>query len=75
MRKEEILNDPRRPRPAPAEFAGQWVAWNHDHSAIIAHGKTLAEVTHAIDALGQPEALLERVRRPDEILVGSLGWR
>jgi hypothetical protein len=51
------------------------VAWNHDHTAIIAHGKTLADVTNAIDMLGQPQALLERVRRPDEILVGSLGCR
>ena len=27
----------------PAKYQGKWVAWNHDHSAVIASGNTLSE--------------------------------
>lgn len=68
----ENVCDPRRRRPAPVEYAGQCVAWNKDQTAVIAHGRHVATVRAAAVAAGQREALLERVRRPDEILVGCL---
>jgi hypothetical protein len=49
-----------------------WVAWNRDQTAIIAHGRTMAAVMEAAREFGEPDALLERVRRPDETLVGRL---
>jgi hypothetical protein len=72
MAKLEILQDPSRPSPAPAEFAGQWVAWNVERTQIIANGRTIAEVHAALRKLGEPGALLERVRRLDELRVGRL---
>ena len=70
MARPEVINDPRRMKPAPVEYAGQWVAWNRDRTAIIAHAKTMKEVILAARALGETEALFERVRRLDENLVG-----
>jgi hypothetical protein len=70
MRKSELINDPTRPKPAPIEYAGKWVAWNENRTEIIAHGETFAEVAAAIDALGKPLALMQRVRRPDEMMIG-----
>jgi hypothetical protein len=65
-------DDPRlkdRPRPAPVEYAGQWVAWNEDRTEIIAHGTDVAAVREAAIAAGHPMALLEKVHRPDRIHV------
>ena len=37
MTLEEVKKRfPDRPKPAPLEFAGQWVAWNEDHTEIVA---------------------------------------
>lgn len=66
------LHDPRRPRAAPVEYAGQWVAWNQDRTEIIGHGSDVAQVRAAAVAAGQPDALLEKVSRPDHIFVGCL---
>lgn len=64
------LKDPRRPKPAPAQYAGQWIAWNEDRTAIIAHGSDVAAVREAAIAAGLPLALLQKVHRPDRMLVG-----
>ena len=66
------LHNPRRPQAALAEYAGQWVAWNQDRTDIIAHGSDVAQVRAAAVAAGQPDALLEKVNRPDHIFVGHL---
>jgi hypothetical protein len=64
------LNDPRRPKPAPAQYAGQWVAWNKDGTAIIAHGSDVALVREAAIAAGCSLALLQKVHRPDRMQIG-----
>lgn len=28
----------------PTKYAGQWIAWNEDHTEVIAHGEILEEV-------------------------------
>lgn len=66
------IHDPRRPKSAPHEYAGQWVAWNQDRTEVIAHGSDVAQVRAAAVAAGQPDALLEKVNRPDHIFVGHL---
>lgn len=67
---EEKLNEPGRPRMAPTKYAGLWIAWNADQTEVIASGRDSATVRAAAIAAGQPLALLERVRRPDELCVG-----
>jgi hypothetical protein len=66
-----VINDPRRPQPAPVEYAGQWVAWNKLRTEIVAHGKNLADVHEAAMAAGHPDAILQKVRRPDTIFIGA----
>jgi hypothetical protein len=70
MPNREVINDPRRPKPAPVEYAGQWVAWNKGQTEIVAHGSVMAEVHKAAVAAGHPDAVLQKVRRPG-IFIGS----
>ena len=52
---------PDRPKPAPSELAGQWVAWNSDHTEIVAHGPTFGEVRARAIAAGCRQPLMQRV--------------
>jgi hypothetical protein len=72
MRLDEKMARPRRPKFAPVEYAGQWVAWNKAETEIIAHGTDLAKVRAAAIAAGHPDALFEVVHRPDRMRVGLL---
>lgn len=56
---------------APPELAGKWVAWNEDHTQIVGHGESIEEASAAAEQKGVSDPLLERVRRPDEILIGA----
>ena len=65
------LKDPRRPKPAPAEFAGQWVAWNEDRSHVLAHGNDVAAVrTEAVQA-GHKTPLMEKVPEVRSFIGGA----
>jgi hypothetical protein len=70
MPSQEVINDPRRPRPAPIEFAGQWVAWNEARTEIVAHGPSVAVVRAAAIAAGHTHAIYQKVRRPG-IFIGA----
>lgn len=72
MPTRKALENPNRPLPAPVEYTGQWVAWNKERTIVLAHGSTLAEASDAAKSVGYPDALFERVRRPDELIVGRL---
>jgi hypothetical protein len=61
---------PGQPLPAPVEFAGQWVAWDKARTEIVAHGQHLVEVHRAAIASGHPDAVLQRVRRPELSFIG-----
>ena len=65
------INDPRRPKPAPPEFAGEWVAWNREQTEVIAHGLHLAEVHQTALAAGHPDTVMQKVRRPDAVFIGA----
>lgn len=45
----------------PIEYAGQWIAWDHDHSRIIASGRTFAEARRAAIQKGEPDPLMDKV--------------
>ena len=61
----------RIPPVVPKEFAGQWVAWNSDASAIIANGPDLKAVMHDAEKTGEAEPSFERIPRHDVRLVGA----
>jgi hypothetical protein len=67
----EAIHNPKRPQPAPVEYAGQWVAWNKGRTAIVARGRALADVQSDATAAGRPDAILQKVRRPDTIFIGA----
>ena len=71
MTLDEKMTHPRRPKVAPVEYAGQWVAWNKDETDIIAHGTDVAKVRAASIAAGNPDPLLERVHCPDRPQLGA----
>jgi len=54
---------PDRATPVPAEYAGQWVAWNEHRTGILAHGRRMPEVRQAAIALGCPRPILQKVPR------------
>lgn len=61
-----------RPVVPPQELTRQWIAWNRDRSAIIAHGFDLKSVHDKAIALGAPDALLEVVQPVDRLLIGRV---
>jgi len=68
MADQVVPDEIRHPGPAPIEYAGQWVAWDKEQTEIVAHGRDVASVHAAAIAAGHPEAILEKVRRPDAAL-------
>ncbi len=74
MSWEHALQDPDRPQPVPAKFAGQWVAWDKEQRRIVAHGRSSAEVRAEATAAGHPDAVLERIPRLSERFVGKVRW-
>ena len=54
---------PGRRQPIPAEYAGEWIAWNNDQSEILAHGKVLAEVRQQAVDRGCSRPVLQKVSR------------
>ena len=54
---------PNRRRPVPAEYAGQWSAWNDDGAEVLAHGESLSGVREEAVQRGCPCPLLQKVPR------------
>lgn len=47
----------------PKEYAGQWIAWNHARTKIIANGSTFAETKAAAERSGETDPLFDKVPR------------
>jgi hypothetical protein len=60
---------PSRSRPIPAEYAGQWIAWNDDHTEILAHGGNLGDVRQQALQRGCVCPILQRL--PNGPFVGG----
>jgi hypothetical protein len=71
MPKRTANSDPRIPKPAPVEYAGQWVAWNKQRTEIIAHGTEMAAVRAVAIAAGHTDSILQRVRQPNVSFIGA----
>jgi hypothetical protein len=56
----------------PIEYAGKWIAWDHDMKRIIASGSTPAEVLEEAKKLGEPNPVLGKSPRAN---VRSIGGR
>jgi hypothetical protein len=54
---------PDRNLPVPAEYAGQWVAWNQDCDEILSHGDDMRAVRDQAVARGCERPVLQKVPR------------
>jgi hypothetical protein len=64
MTLEEFVNKyPDRPKPVPAEYAGEWIAWDANRTEIVAHGAEMSQVRRDAIAAGYPEPILQKVPR------------
>lgn len=61
----------KQPPLVPKKYAGQWIAWNHKQTKIVACGRTFAEAKRAADEAGVSDPLLAKVPRADVRFVGG----
>lgn len=63
--------DPQSTKAVPIEYAGKWVAWNADHSRIVAHSDSFDEIWQIAEAKCIPDPIFEKVPRSDVRFVGT----
>lgn len=61
--QEYVARFPDRGPPVPAEYAGQWVAWNDGCTEILAHGKQMNEVRQRAIMQGCATPVLQKIPR------------
>ena len=66
----------REPLPeapvVPLEYAGLWIAWDRDHTRIVASGRTIEAAFEAAIAAGEPEPILARAPDAEIHFVGGI---
>ena len=58
-------------RPVPLEYAGKWVAWDSDHSQILAHSDSIQELWQNARERNIPDPIFEKVPRSDVRFIGT----
>jgi len=66
-RRESIPEAP----VVPLEYAGRWIAWDRDHTRIVASGPTFDAAYQAAIAAGEPEPILGKAPQADLWFVGG----
>jgi uncharacterized protein DUF5678 len=56
MDQPQLTQPPR----VPSQYCGQWIAWNHKQSRIVASGPTLQSALEAAIAAGEFKPLLTK---------------
>lgn len=49
----------------PVEYAGRWIAWNHQGTRIVASGRTLQEAALAAVAAGETHPVFAKVPKAE----------
>jgi len=65
------IADHRLLKAVPVQFAGKWVAWNAEHTRIIAHAETLQQLWQAVRDEQIDDPVFEKVPRADVRFVGT----
>ncbi|MEX0649407.1 MAG: hypothetical protein WD200_00205 [Candidatus Andersenbacteria bacterium] len=55
----------------PVEYMGMWVAWNDDHTKIVASGQSLSKVRDEAICKGEPKPWMDRVPNDNELYGGG----
>lgn len=45
----------------PLEYAGKWIAWNHEQTRIVASASTVQEVIEAARTAGESDPTFEKI--------------
>ena len=64
-----------QPPRVPSRYCGQWIAWNHEQSRIVASGPTLQLALEAAIASGELQPLLTKAPDVRTRFLGGLGFR
>jgi hypothetical protein len=70
MAEERRESLPEKPI-VPLEYAGLWIAWNRDHTRIVASGQTIDAAFEAAIASGEAEPILGRAPDAEVHFVGE----
>ena len=62
----------KKPPRVPRQYCGQWIAWNREHSRIVASGPTLQSALEAAIASGELQPLLTKAPDARTRFVGGL---
>lgn len=54
----------------PKKYCGQWIAWSHDRTRIVASGPTYEETRQTAEAAGEPQAYLTKAPKARGEFVG-----
>jgi hypothetical protein len=57
-------------RVVPLAYAGQWIAWNHLGTRIVASGRTLQEAAQAAATAGEMQPVFAKVPKADVRFAG-----
>jgi len=55
----------------PIEYAGKWIAWDHDMTRIVASGTTPRVVRDAAIKAGEPNPILGKSPPPNVRMIGA----
>ena len=64
-----------QPPRVPSQYCGQWIAWNHEQSRIVASGPTLQSALEAAIALGELQPLLTKAPDVRTRFLSGLGFQ
>ena len=53
------------------KYSGKWIAWNEDHSKVIASAETLKEVEDMVSKQGDNKVWLDKVPSSQEFYSGA----
>jgi hypothetical protein len=65
------IADPGRSSATPREFGGKWVAWNAEHTRVVAHAETLQELWKIVQKGQIEDPVFEKVPRANVRFVGT----
>ena len=63
--------DQGRPSAVPVELGGKWIAWNAEHTQIVAQAETLQQLWQATQDKQIDDPVFEKVLRADIRFVGA----
>ncbi len=55
----------------PIQYAGKWIAWNHEMTRVVASGATPREVRDAAIKAGEPNPILGKSPQANVRMIGT----